>query len=120
MNIGLADYPYLSAIVLLVLSVAMIYGYGQWRANRAVALERRKYETLLANLPGVTYRSRGDQQASLMHIDDAIVDLVGVPAETLCNGQRRSLLEFMHPDDQERLRSDYLDSIRDFHAYRIT
>ncbi|MFN3163804.1 MAG: PAS domain S-box protein [Pseudohongiellaceae bacterium] len=94
-----------------------IHAYGQWRSSQAIAHQQQEYQALLANLPGVAYRSSGDEQAVLLQINDGIIDLLGVPANYFRDGHNRSLLEFMYPDDLATMQSTYLDCVRDLKPF---
>ncbi len=94
-----------------------IHAYGQWRSSQAIAHQQQEYQALLANLPGVAYRSSGDEQAVLLQINDGIIDLLGVPANYFRDGHNRSLLEFMYPDDLATMQSAYLDCVRDLKPF---
>ncbi|GAB5499111.1 MAG: hypothetical protein PsegKO_14220 [Pseudohongiellaceae bacterium] len=94
-----------------------IHAYGQWRSSKAIAHQQQEYQALLANLPGVAYRSSGDEQAVLLQINDGIADLLGIPANYFRADHNRSLLEFMHPDDLATMQSAYLDCVRDLKPF---
>lgn len=104
---------YASAMFFLL----FIHAFGQWRSNQAIAHQQQEYNAFLANLPGVAYRSTGDEQAALLQINDGIADLLGVPAEYFRTGDSRSLLDYMHPDDVATMKAAYLDCARNMKPF---
>jgi len=104
---------YASAIFFLL----FIHAFSQWRSGQAIAHQHQEYQALLANLPGVAYRSSGDESATLLQINDDIADLLGVPADYFRAEHNRSLLEFMHPEDVVTMKSVYMDCVRDMKPF---
>jgi PAS domain S-box-containing protein len=89
-----------------------IIAYAQSRLSEKIVRKNREYQALIRNLPGVSYRSSGDQDARLEHISENISSLLGLSAEEILQRRHPSLLEFLHPEDRDSILPIYLEAIQ--------
>ena len=109
----------ISQILTPVFFLLFITTVGQSHWHSAVSRKKRDYQSILEKLPGVSYRSSGNEQALLLEVSDDIESLLGVPAETFRNGEKKSLLNFMHPDDRETMLPSYLKCIAEDRPFTL-
>ena len=67
----------------------------------ALSDREQRLSTLIANLPGVVYRRRGEAHAQADYISPMIEVLSGYPAEKFLAGGNRTLASLIHPADRE-------------------
>jgi PAS domain S-box-containing protein len=76
------------------------------RALAAAIAEQREtdaqFKTLVANIPGVVFRCRTDEQWTDVLVSDGIEQVVGYPAHELIGNRVRNWSTLIHPDDRER------------------
>ena len=109
----------ISQILAPIFFLLFITTLGQSRWHSAASRKQRDYQSILAKLPGVSYRSSGNEQALLLEVSDDIESLLGVPAETFRSGQKKSLLDYMHPDDRDTMLPSYLECIADNRPFTL-
>ena len=83
------------------------------RERREMAAEIQKKETLidtlLTNVPGVVYRCFDRPGWPCVFINDEVEKIIGFPKDDfLLPDPKRSLADFIHPDDIERIEATYL------------
>jgi PAS domain S-box-containing protein len=86
--------------------------------ERELKLRESQYRTLIANMPGVAFRSRVDQDWSKIFISDSIAELCGWPAASFLDGSI-SLLSIMHPDDVQRVRDTVSQAVSAGRSYVV-
>lgn len=96
-----------------VFFLIFVHAYGQWRWQTAINSKQNDYQSMLQQLPGVSYRSTGDSQALLIDVSDGIEALLGIPAAEFRGEKPRSLLDFMRAEDRETMLPTYLESLAD-------
>ncbi|WP_333609066.1 PAS domain-containing protein [Arsukibacterium sp.] len=64
---------------------------------------RDQFQTLVANIPGITYRCKVDKDWTMLYMSGSIDPLSGYPACDFINNEVRSYASVIHPDDRERL-----------------
>ncbi|MFG6413676.1 MHYT domain-containing protein [Roseateles sp. DC23W] len=69
---------------------------------QALRNSEQQYRSLMANSPGVTFRSNIDANWSMVLVSDAVQTLSGWPAEDFLAG-RVQIGELVHPADRERV-----------------
>ncbi|PWV65876.1 PAS domain S-box protein [Plasticicumulans acidivorans] len=87
------------------LFVGFVIDLSERRAmEQALRDSERQYRTLIANLPGVAFRCRGDADWSMLFISDAIEALCGWPASAFVRGDIH-IAALIHPHDLMRIRA---------------
>lgn len=72
----------------------------QHQNELALIQSRDQFQSLVANIPGVTYRSMADDHRSMLYVSDHIVQLSGYSASEFLNNKIRSFPSLIHPDDK--------------------
>ncbi|KKO47436.1 transcriptional regulator [Arsukibacterium ikkense] len=75
----------------------------QKQAELALKASRDQFQTLVANIPGITYRCKADKHWTMLYMSGSIDPLSGYPATDFINNSVRSYASVIHPDDHERL-----------------
>ena len=92
-------------------------------AITSIARPPRLLETLLANLDGMVYRCRDDEEWTMEFVSEGCLELTGYQPEDLLFNHRISYEDITHPDDREKVRQTIqscLDGKRRFELeYRI-
>lgn len=68
-------------------------------AEEALRVSRDKYASLVANLPGVTYRCLQDEQWTMLYISKQVDSVSGYSAAELIDNASISYADLIHPDD---------------------
>ena len=92
----------------------------QYRIKEVLRESEEKLKTLIANLPGITYRCACDREWTMSFISDEVQRLTGYPASDFVNNQVRSFFSIMHPDDVERVAETVLKSVKQKTFYDVT
>lgn len=69
------------------------------QATRALQRSESRFRGMVANLPGVVYRCRNDQDWSMVYVSAEIATLTGYPAADFIDNRVRSFASIIHPDD---------------------
>ncbi|CAM5214495.1 PAS domain-containing protein [Alishewanella longhuensis] len=69
----------------------------------ALQSSRDQFRTLVANIPGITYRCKADKDWTMLYMSGSIDPLSGYPASDFINNSVRTYASVIHPDDQEYL-----------------
>ncbi|MGE7957085.1 PAS domain-containing protein [Pseudomonas sp. NPDC089530] len=85
-------------------------------AQRAIVHNQTKLQSMIANIPGVVFRSLPDPARQMIFVSEAIEDLSGFAAAHFLGGH--SYRELVHPDDLEIFQRS-LDSASYMLEYRI-
>jgi len=74
------------------------------RSQNLAELEksRTQFESVINNLPGITYRCKADDKWTMEFISSFIEELTGYPAEDFIENNHRSILDIIHPDDRSK------------------
>ncbi|MFO7786953.1 MAG: PAS domain-containing protein [Halospina sp.] len=92
-------------------------------AEQALKASRDEFESLVANMPGMTYRCRRDDQLSMLYASDQVEQITGYSPQTLIDAERVRYQDLIHPDDQPIVRNRVqaaLENGEDWHIeYRI-
>ncbi|WP_034619844.1 PAS domain S-box protein [Chitinibacter tainanensis] len=73
------------------------------RIAKALQSSEQQYRTLIANMPGVAFRSKVDFDWTKLFISQGMTQLSGWPAEMFLDGSL-STVSIIHPDDLARVR----------------
>ncbi|MYM39463.1 PAS domain S-box protein [Duganella qianjiadongensis] len=77
-----------------------------------------KYRTLIANIPGVAFRSRVDAQWTKIFISDAVLALTGWDRAAFME-QQVSYADLIHPNDIAHVRKAVADALSEHTSYSI-
>lgn len=69
----------------------------------ALKASRDQFQTLVTNIPGITYRCKADKDWTMLYMSGSIDPLSGYPASDFINNSVRSYASVIHPDDHARL-----------------
>ncbi len=72
-------------------------------AEQALARERENIRSVLANIPGIVYRTALGEHWTLEFVSEGVRDLLGVEPEVFIGKGLESYAPFVHPDDIERV-----------------
>lgn len=64
---------------------------------------RDQFRTLVANIPGITYRCKADEDWTMLFMSGHIDPLSGYPSSDFIGNAVRTYSSVIHPDDRERL-----------------
>jgi len=89
--------------------------------NRTEALSESetRFRTLVANLPGISYRCRCDEARSMDFISDAIEAVSGYATSDFYHNRVRSFSSIIHPDDLSQVEQAIMDGVQYQRSYAI-
>ena len=61
---------------------------------------RMQYQSLVENIPGITYRCQCDPEWTMLFVSDGVMPLTGYPASDFINNATRTYASVIHPDDK--------------------
>ncbi|AOU97900.1 hypothetical protein BI364_07920 [Acidihalobacter yilgarnensis] len=70
------------------------------RTSDALQDSEQRFRGMVANLPGVVYRSSGDDGRSMRYMSGEIEQLAGYPVNAFLDEPRRLFGDLIHPDDR--------------------
>ena len=92
-------------------------------AEQALKASRDEFESLIANMPGITYRCRPDDDLSLIYLSDQVEQITGYSSRTLIEADPVSYSDLIHAEDHPLVRDRIkaaLECGEDWHLeYRI-
>ena len=65
--------------------------------------ERERYQSLVNNIPGITYRCKMDKDWTMLFMSQAVDPLTGYPASDFINNAVRSYESIIHPEAREKV-----------------
>ncbi len=109
------------AAFFLLLGVPIILIYTRLRSEYYGSLREseEQYRTLVANVPGVTYRCRCDEHWTMEFISDEIEKLSGYPASDFIENAVRSYSSIMHSEGKQISDKHAMDQIAKKEPYTI-
>ena len=75
----------------------------QKMAELSLLESRDQFETLVANIPGITFRCKADKDWTMLFMSGHIDPLSGYPSSDFINNAVRTYDSVIHPDDKERI-----------------
>lgn len=90
------------------------------RADAGAASRRGEVGALLANVPGLVYRSRNDRAYTMEFISEGCLELTGHPPEDLTGNRRLAFGDLVHPQDREYLWSRIQARLARREVYQVT
>ena len=84
----------------------------QKNAEEALKESQKQFESLVSNIPGVTYRCALDEHRTMFFISDAVLELTGYPASDFINNFLRTFESIIHPDDSPFVDRSVNDAIK--------
>ncbi len=84
----------------------------QQHAEQDLKASRDQFRTLVANIPGITYRCKADSDWTMLYMSGSIDPLSGYPASDFINNAVRSYASVIHPDDCAWLEQAVLDAVK--------
>ncbi len=80
----------------------------------------RKISTLIANIPGIVYRSNYDDSWTKRFISKGCYELTGYKPEEFLYNLNISYNDIIHPDDQQRIRDEIKESAEELDDYILS
>lgn len=68
-------------------------------AELAIARSKEQFQSLVQNIPGITYRCKYNADYTMLYISDQVEPISGYPADDFINNSVRSYASIVHPDD---------------------
>ncbi|WP_425427009.1 PAS domain-containing protein [Arsukibacterium tuosuense] len=91
----------------------------QKHAELELKASRDQFQTLVANIPGITYRCKADKDWTMLYMSGSIDPLSGYPASDFIYNEVRSYASVIHPDDSERLDLAVGQAIKDNQSWLL-
>lgn len=97
-------------------SPLMMYGTHaditeQHHNELALIQSRDQYQSLVSNIPGITYRCKIDADWTMVYMSSHIDPLSGYPASDFIQNSVRSYASVIHPDDRQWLEQAIADAL---------
>jgi PAS domain S-box-containing protein len=93
------------------------------QAEEALRESEAKFASLVANIPGVCYRTRIDENWTMLFLSPEMEAISGYPPDAFGPGGTTAFVDVVHPEDREKIRQVILEAVdghRPFQAeYRI-
>lgn len=89
------------------------------RVEEALRERERQLSTLIANLPGLVYRSRNDKDWTTEFVSEGVFALTGYPPADFME-HRREFGGLIHPDDQNDVWENIQAALSERRAYELT
>jgi len=86
--------------------------------ERELSSREQQYRTLIANMPGVAFRSQATAPWAVIFISDAITQLSGWESEKFF-AQEISLGDIVHPDDMDRISQELTPALENKSSYIV-
>ncbi len=87
--------------------------------NSELIESKRKFTTLIDNLPGIVYRCRNDKDWTMEYISDSCISLTGYKAEDFIINRKISYNDIIHPEDRDKVREWIQDAIQVKKAFEM-
>ncbi len=81
-------------------------------AEAAIERSRNQFQSIVSNLPGVTYQCARDKENSMLYISSQIKKLSGYPAEDFINSRKRPYRSLIIPEDAGTVQREVEEAVR--------
>ncbi len=82
-------------------------------------MSEKRFKTLVANIPGATYRCACDPDWTMEYISKAVEEISGYPASDFINNKIRTYESIIHRDDTQMVRDAVYDGVDRKRPYSI-
>ncbi|HOW59175.1 MAG TPA: PAS domain-containing protein [Candidatus Omnitrophota bacterium] len=89
------------------------------QAEEALRWSEERFRTLVANLPGVAYRRKNDEQWTMEFISEEVERLSGYPVSDFLLNQVRSYTSIIHPEDRKLVNQMVQEGVGGKNPYAI-
>ncbi len=86
----------------------------------ALRESKRRFSTLLSNLPGIVYRCKNEASWPMEFISEGCEELTGYKPEELENSDELAYGELIHPDDKGIVWEEVQDALEEDEPYELT
>lgn len=91
----------------------------QKRIQAEIKKAKDQYQSLVDNIPGITYRCRCDKDWTMLFMSDAVDPLSGYPASDFIHNAVRSYESVIHPDDTDTVTESIHMAVAEGRAWDI-
>ena len=88
-------------------------------AQQALKASRDQYASLVAHIPGVTYRCLPDEHWTMLFISKQVASISGYSTEELLENARISYARLIHPDDADRVERVVQQAITGWQSWHV-
>ncbi len=88
-------------------------------SDRALRKSRRQLTTLMGNLPGMVYRCRGDQDFTMVYLNDGVTKLLGYTPEEFLEDRTVTAVDVVHPEDFPYVRTSIWEAVHERRPYQL-
>ncbi len=89
------------------------------QAQKALQASEDRLRNLIANIPGVIYRCRCDQNWTMELISENIAEITGYSATEFVENQSRSFASIIHPEDQQYVAQEVAIALSSQKSYTL-
>ncbi len=93
---------------------------SQQMAEHLISEQDRQLRTMMANLPGMVYRCRNDEQMTLEFVSEGALALTGFMPAELIENRHKSYSELILPVDRERVKQEMARAVESRQPYQFT
>jgi PAS domain S-box-containing protein len=89
------------------------------RAEEAVAEKKHQYESLVSNIPGITYRCKNDNVRTMLFLSDHVRAVSGYSADQLLHEGETSYSQLIHEKDREAVSKAISSGVKNKKAWEV-
>jgi len=89
------------------------------RVKMALQESEERFKTLVANIPGATYRCVYDSDWAMEYISSEIENISGYPSSDFINNKIRTYTSVIHPDDAQMVEEVILEGVKNKQPFTI-
>ncbi len=87
------------------------------KAQKKIILQRKRYHSLVSNIPGAVYRCYKKENWELLYVSDSIEKISKYPTSDFINNKVRTFSSIIHPEDKLKAKKIILDSLEQKKPY---